>query len=89
MIIANYVVGTYNDITTEMEIPVPNAEKIIFAVDSAHVEVSMNDNQHYMVYFSYDGIVELACKEIDITKIFVRPRQGYGVTASIRIWAYI
>jgi hypothetical protein len=89
MINTNYVVGTFNDIDTEMEIPVPNAEKIIFSVDSASAEVSMNDNQHYMLYTCNDGVIELACKEIDITKIFVRPRVGYDVNSDIRVWAYI
>jgi hypothetical protein len=88
-ICTNYVVGEFGNISeTEMVIPVPSAEKIIFRVDSGTVLVSMNNNLDYMQYRNDDGVIEFASHEIDITKIYVKSLFS-GATGRIRVWAYI
>lgn len=88
-ICTNYVVGNFKNITdATMEIPVPNAEKIIFVIDNAVLDISINTNTDFMTYKSTDGVVEFACHDIDIYKIYVKS-SIVGATGNIRVWAYI
>lgn len=89
MISANYVVGTFDNIQLEQMIPVPNAEKIIFASDGALVMVSINDNQHYMEYRNSDGVATIendSVNSVSITKIYVKSSNP-AWTSRLRIWA--
>ena len=93
MISVNCVVGTFTDITsTEQVIPVPNAQKIVFKVDGMALDISINDNQHYITYDYSDDIIEFCndpSNSLYITKIYVKTcvERGFTTGGEMRIWA--
>jgi hypothetical protein len=98
MISVNTVIGTFDDITsTEQEILIPNASKIVFSIDGNSLDISINDNQHYMTYTNLDGIVEFCSDPVSsvytnslcISKIYVRTciARGFTQGGQMRVWA--
>jgi hypothetical protein len=91
MISVNKVIGTFSNITTEQEILLPNAVKVVFVSDNARVMVSINDNEHYMEYKNADGVIEFVSDHSNglyINKIYVKSisESNINIPASLRIW---
>lgn len=91
MISINKVIGTFENVTTEQEIVIPAAAKIVFAVDAVGMMISINDNLHYMLYKNTDGIFEFvndSANSLSINKIYIKA-QNIGFISGVRIWAEV
>jgi hypothetical protein len=94
MISANFVIGHFKNITaSEMEISVPNAQRLIFSIGkSVPLDVSLSDNSHFVEYTKEDGIIEIKTDNshgLNITKMYVKVSDSFidsPIKGEIRVW---